>query len=85
MSCDTTTIGSPCSRDAGPRTRRPGYPLPADQKTAPRGPLQPRPAGLPERARQELAGKHLPNPTLLEYNGFQQPAPRPNRPVVRAP
>lgn len=85
MSRSAASSGSLFSRDAGPGTRRPRCPLPPDPKTTRRGLRHPRPAGLPERARQELAGSHLPNPTSLEYNGLQQPAPMPDHPVVRAP
>jgi len=85
MTRGVASSGSLFSRDAGPRTRRPRYPLPADPKTARRGLRHPRPAALPEGARQKLAGSHLPNPASLQYNGLQQPAPMPDHPVVRAP
>ena len=85
MSRGAASSGSLFSRDAGAGTRRPRCPLPPDPKTARRGLRHPRPAGLPEGARQKLAGSHLPNPASLEYNGLQQPAKMPGRPVVQVP
>ena len=85
MSRGVASSGSLFSRDAGAGTRRPCYPLPPDPKTARRGLRHPRPAGLPEGARQKLAGSHLPNPASLQYNGLQQPAPGPDHPVARVP
>jgi len=85
MSRGVASSGSLFSRDAGPRTRRPRCPLPPDPKTARRGLRHPRPAGLPEGARQKLAGGYLPNPTALEYNGLRQPASRPDHPVAPGP
>jgi hypothetical protein len=50
MSRGVASSGSLFSRDAGPRTRRPCYPLPANPQTAPRVPSPDRrllvPSGL---------------------------------------